>query len=422
LLTLEKIIHSKRLREAVRSSPLGPHIDEFVKAASAVGYTPRSLYDLILGASHFARYLTEVGITDVKQIGDREVRDFIKTLPVSKCRTKYLMPSVRGSRAARKLLDYLRSGGIVPPEPIPVSSHSWILDTWIDFLRQHRGLAVGSVELYRRNVDAFLQWLHQEEVCPERFAGLSSARVREYLQSEAPRFGRSARKNLVITLRTFLRYAFMAGHLSRDVASTLERVPCFTLDRLPRGPKWEDLPKLLETVDRSTAAGRRDFVVLLVLITYGIRASQLTALRMDDLRWRDGQIVVPPAKRGRTVVVPMTTSVGNALLDYIRDGRPVTPAREVFLSLDPPFNPLLPGSLYNIVSRAFRLSGITSPHRGSHAIRHAWATRALAQGQRLKTLADLLGHHALESTRIYTKVDYTQLRSVALRWPAEVRP
>jgi integrase/recombinase XerD len=351
-LTFERIIRSKGLQEAMRSSPLGPHIDDFVKAAASVGYTRSSLYDLMLGASRFARYLTAVGITDVKQIGSREVHEFISTLPVSRCRAKYLMPSVRGSRAARKLLQHLRSSGIVSAEPSHGSTYSWILDRWIDFLRQHRGLSVGSVNLYRQNVEGFLQWLQQEEVTPERFAGLSSTRAREYLQSEAPRFGRSARKNLVITLRSFLRYAFMAGHLSRDVATTLERVPCFTLDRLPRGPKWEDIPKLLETLDRATAAGRRDFAMLLLLVTYGIRASQLTALRVDDLRWREGEIVVPPAKRGRTIVVPMTASVGNALLDYLRHGRPATSARPVFLSLDPPFDPLLAGSLYNIVSRA----------------------------------------------------------------------
>jgi integrase/recombinase XerD len=117
----------------------------------------------------------------------------------------------------------------------------------------------------------------------------------------------------------------------------------------------------------------------------------------------------------------MTTTVGDALLQYIRDGRPATVVRQVFLSLDPPFQPLAAGSVYNIVSRAFRLSGIGSPHHGSHAIRHAWATRAFAQGQSLKTVADLLGHRSLESTRIYTKVDYGQLRSVGLSWPEEVR-
>jgi len=93
----------------------------------------------------------------------------------------------------------------------------------------------------------------------------------------------------------------------------------------------------------------------------------------------------------------------------------------VFLSLIPPFRPLAASSVYNVVAPAFLHSGIASPHRGSDAIRHAWATRAFAQGQRLKTVADLLGHRSLESTRIYTKVDYAQLRSVGLRWPVEVR-
>jgi len=95
--------------------------------------------------------------------------------------------------------------------------------------------------------------------------------------------------------------------------------------------------------------------------------------------------------------------------------------RQVFLSLVPPFRALTAGSLYNVVAPAFNHSGIASPHRGSHAIRHAWATRAFAQGQRLKTIADLLGHRSLESTRIYTKVDYAQLRSVGLGWPTEVQ-
>jgi integrase/recombinase XerD len=127
------------------------------------------------------------------------------------------------------------------------------------------------------------------------------------------------------------------------------------------------------------------------------------------------------SRRGRPINAPLTAAVGNALLQYIRDGRPASRERQVFLSLIPPFRPLAAGSVYNVVAHAFLHSGIASPHRGSHAIRHAWATRAFAQGQRLETVADLLGHRSLESTRIYTKVDYAQLRSVGLCWPVEVR-
>jgi site-specific recombinase XerD len=246
-------------------------------------------------------------------------------------------------------------------------------------------------------------------------------RVRKYLQHQAPRFARVTRKNLVITLRSFLRFAFGSGYLQRDIAGAIERVPCFALARLPRGPKWEDLAKILATVDRGTTLGRRNFAILLMLMTYGVRAVQLTSLRLDDVNWRENQITFPAAKRGRPINAPLTAAAGNALLQYIRDGRPASRERRVFLSVVPPFRPLTAGSLCNITTPAFIHSGIASPHRGSHAIRHAWATRAFAQGQRLKTVADLLGHRGLESTRIYTKVDYAQLRSVGLGWPAEVR-
>jgi site-specific recombinase XerD len=395
-------------------------MDGFVTTAATVGYTRSSFYDLVLGASQFARFLAGAGVTDVRQIRDRHLRDFIGKLPVWECCNGYSMRSVRGSRGARSLIRYLRIGGIIPPEPPVEQPCSWILEEWLTFLDRHRGLAAKSLNLYRRHVEPFLLDLGQDAT-PDRFTALSPTRVREYVQRQAPRFARSTRKNLVIALRGFLRFAFGAGYLQRDITNVIERVPCFALDRLPRGPKWEDLPKLLATVDRSTSLGRRDFAILLTLMTYGVRASQLRGLRLEDVHWRDAKITFPSAKRGRPINAPLTASVGDALLQYIREARPSSSARQVFLSSDPPFEPLAATSVYNVVSRAFRLSEIASPHRGSHAIRHAWATRALGQGQRLKTIADLLGHRSIESTRIYTKVDYTQLRSVGLPWPEEAR-
>jgi integrase/recombinase XerD len=418
--TLESIIRSRQVCEVVRRGPLGPYIDGFVNAAAAVGYTQSSFRDLVVGASQFARFLTASGITDVRQLRNHHVESFVGTLPVCRRKNGYLMPSGRGSRAARNVLRYLRASGFVPPEPMAYRAYAWVLDEWIDFLYRHRGLAANTVDLYRRNIEAFLQEL-REDAMPDRFAALSPMRVREYLRQQAPQFARVTRKSLVITLRSFLRFAFGAGYLQRDMAGAIERVPCFTLDRLPRGPKWEDLPKLLATVDRGTRSGQRDFAILLTLMTYGVRAAQLTSLRLDDVHWRDSRIIFAQAKRGRLIDVPLTAAVGDALFQYIRDGRPVTATRQIFLSLAPPYRPLAAGSVYNVVSRAFLHSGISSPHRGSHAIRHAWATRAFAQGQGLKTVADLMGHRSLESTRIYTKVDYTQLRSVGLGWPEEVR-
>jgi integrase/recombinase XerD len=418
--TFESIIRSREVCEAVRSGPLGPYIDGFVNAAAAIGYTQSSFSDLVVGTSQFARFLKASGITEVRQLRDHHVESFVGTLPVLRWKSQYSRPSGRGRRAARSMLRYLRSSGIVQPEPVADRTYAWILDEWLDFLYRHRGLTAKSVDVYRRNVEAFLKDLG-EEASPGRFGALLPGRVREYLRHQAPRFARATRKNLVITLRSFLRFAFGADHLQRDIARTIERVPCFAHDRLPRGPRWEYLSKLLATVDRGARSGRRNFAILLILMTYGVRAGQLTNLRLDDVHWRDSRIVFPSAKGGRLINAPLTAAVGDALLQYIREDRPLGPARQVFLSLVPPFRPLAAGSVYHVVSQAFLLSGVETPHRGSHAIRHAWATRAFAQGQRLKTVADLMGHRSLESTRIYTKVDYTQLRSVGLSWPEEVQ-
>ena len=412
----DSVIRSSRVREAIRCGPLGPHMDGFVTAAAGLGYTKASLHDLVLGASWFAQYVSARGITDVRALRNHHVRDFIRT-PAG---ASHVTAATRGRRGARRLLQYLRASGILPPEPAPASAYAWVLDEWLALLREHRGLTAQSVDVYRRQVEPFLQHL-QAEAQPHRLAALSPTRVREFLAWHAPRFARITRKNLVNALRGFLRFAFRAGYLQRDVARSLERVPCFTLDRLPRGPRWEDLPQLLTTVDRSTALGRRDFAILLVLLTYGVRAGQLTRLRLEHVHWREARLTVPPAKRGRAIDVPLMPAVGNALVHYLRAGRPAGPARQVFLSSDPPFGPLAASSVYNVVGRAFRVAGIASPHRGSHAIRHAWATRAFAQGHRLKTVADLLGHRQLDSTRIYTKVDSPRLRSVGLPRPEEVR-
>lgn len=417
-MTFESVIRSSWLREIVRTSAVGPFMDGFVATAGQVGYTAQSLYGLVLGATRFVRHLRAAGVCDVACLRDRHVEAFLATLPVYLCGNGYRMRHVAGTRGAHHLMAYLRAIGVTPSEPRPVRPYSWMLDEWVTFLHQHQGLAPASIGMYRGKVEPFLAELGVE-AAPTRFVTLTAERIAQYLQRQAPRCARTTRKDLVIALRSFLRFARSRGWLARDLSHALIRVPCFSQDRLPQGPKWVDLARLLTTVDRSTGQGRRDFAVLLILMTYGVRASQLVALSLDDLDWRASAMRVPAVKRGRCVEVPITSAVGNALIEYLRVGRPTTVERRIFLSLDPPFRPLARGSIYNIVSHAFRRAGIVTPHRGSHAIRHAWATRAMAQGQRLKTIADLLGHRSLESTRIYAKVDIGQLRAVGLPWPAK---
>jgi integrase len=176
--------------------------------------------------------------------------------------------------------------------------------------------------------------------------------------------------------------------------------------------------KLLGAIDRSSAKGKRDYAILLLACRLGLRAGDIRTLKLDHLHWEDSRIEITQSKTTTSLSLPLTEEVGEALIDYLRSGRPKTADREVFLKLNPPFDPFREANnLYHIVTYWRRLAGITfrSPQkRGIHSLRHSLATRLLEQGTPFPTIADSLGHTSLESTRIYAKADVEALRSVAL--------
>ena len=171
-------------------------------------------------------------------------------------------------------------------------------------------------------------------------------------------------------------------------------------------------------MDRGSARGRRDYAVLLLLATYGVRAGEVTRLRLDDIDWRAGLLRLRRAKVGGELCLPLTAAVGNALLAYLRRGRPATPQRELFVRHNAPHPAFRTSSaIYQIVRQAFDRAGIVAPHRGPHVLRHARATSLVRQGWSLKVVADLLGHRHPDSTLPYTKLALEDLREVALEAP-----
>ena len=422
-MVLEDLIRSKGLCAQVRAGPLGMVIDGFLKSIDNIGYTANSLRDLALGLAHLGRFLVAHGVAELGDLRWQHLDDYVATLPVYLCLGKYPMRATRGTRAVWHLTRHLRKEGMAPPErpsaTVPV--YAPLLEEWLTFLRQHRGLAEKSLELYRGHITPFWERLGPQAT-PAGLRKVEPECLRGYVQQRAAVLSRSERKLAITTLRGFLRFALSRGYLDRDLTIAVERVPSFKHEHLPRGPRWSEVLKLPGTVDRTTAQGRRDYAVLMVFITYGVRNGQMSRLQLESRNWRAGTIRFEAAQAGRQLDLPLTNPVGNALVDYLRYGRPRTSTRFLFVSTDPPFEPLQAQSFYNLVAQAFQKAGIESPHRGSHAIRHAWATHMLAEGHSLKTIADLLGHRSIETTRIYAKVDLGRLREVALPWPGEANP
>lgn len=228
---------------------------------------------------------------------------------------------------------------------------------------------------------------------------------------------------LVSDVRSFLRFLTMRGILQKDLSAELPTIRVPRDASIPSVWDHELIVKLLGAIDRSSAKGKRDYAILLLACRLGLRAGDIRTLKLDHLHWEDSRIEITQSKTATPLSLPLSEEVGEALIDYLKSGRPKTAHRDVFLKLNPPFDPFTgSNNLYHIVTYWRRLAGITfrTPQkRGLHSLRHSLATRLLEQGTPFHTIAEILGHTSLESTRIYAKADVEALRSVALD-PEEV--
>lgn len=222
---------------------------------------------------------------------------------------------------------------------------------------------------------------------------------------------------IVSDLRSFLRFLTMREILPKDLSAELPTVRVATDATIPSVWDQELVVRLLTAVDRSSAKGKRDYAILLLASRLGLRAGDIRTLTLDQIHWQDSSIELTQSKTGTLLRLPLTNEVGEALIDYLTSGRPRTAHREVFLKVNPPYDPFKARNLYHIITYWRQLAGIrfrTPQKRGLHSLRHSLATRLLKNGTPLTTIAAILGHATVESTRIYAKADVEALRRVAL--------
>ena len=219
-------------------------------------------------------------------------------------------------------------------------------------------------------------------------------------------------------LRTFLRFCCYEGYIRQHLDHAVPTLRTYKLAQTPRGISEPQAQAILQSVDRGTAVGRRDYAILTLLHTYGVRGAQVRALQLSDIGWAEDQILFRATKNGKDSLLPLTAQVGKSLLDYLQNARPCCWFPEVFVTSRAPYHPLR--NLGEIVRRSMCAAGVDAPCKGSHAFRHAFATRMVAEGHPFKAVADVLGHRCLSTTFIYTKVDFNALKQVALEWPKEV--
>ena len=190
---------------------------------------------------------------------------------------------------------------------------------------------------------------------------------------------------------------------------------------IPRAIGTDQVRQLLASIDRSTAVGRRDYAIVLLLARLGLRSGEVAFLELDDIDWNAGQLSVR-GKSGQRSELPLPAEVGKAIAAYLgTDGRSSTSRRVFFRSQSPVRGFRGASGVGSIVRHALQRAGIKAPTHGAHQFRHGLATEMLRQGASLSEIGEVLGHRSPQTTKIYAKVDLNALRTLALPWPGGAR-
>ena len=215
-------------------------------------------------------------------------------------------------------------------------------------------------------------------------------------------------------MRVFLRYLHRENIIPADITRALPRGRKYKQSSLPRGIPWADVQRVLDGVDRRSSVGKRDNAVMLLLASYGLRAREVAALELDDLDWAHSQLKVPARKGGHSSIYPLSASVGEAVIDYLRAGRLAVDDRYVFLTSRTPFGPINHYSISRLAAQYIVAAGIKVPRPGSHTLRHSCVRRLVESDVAFKAIGDYVGHRRAESTLVYAKVALHRLRQLAI--------
>jgi len=292
-------------------------------------------------------------------------------------------------------------------------------EKYIHWMGSVQGLAKTTVVKYGSEAQQFLSWLG-DRADVETLRNLSVVEIDRYLASRMPGLRRATRITVCACMRSFLRYLRAEAWIGRDLFRFVSGPPVYSFAEIPRAFTGEQIRTLLNTVraDRRPSA-LRDYAILLLLATYGIRGGEVVHLRLEDIDWKENRIRVRQSKSGRESHLPLVTPVGNALLNYLRHGRPKSSAREIFLMVQAPYGPLgSSGCIVAIIRDRLKQAGIVvKGRRGAHAFRFARAASLLRASVPLKQIGDLLGHKSAHSTGIYLRLAVDDLRAISLEVP-----
>lgn len=403
--------------DGIRACWIGPAIERYVTWLAEKDYAARNVLFRVPVLVRFGEFARASGATNWDELPsyvDPFVHHWLKEHGAADRSESQLRISARPIRNAIQQLLHLvipscQNNGRCCSLSNPFADSA---PRFFEFLRRDRGLREATVVQYQH----YLRRLedHLQRIGIRSLADLSPAVVTAFITEMGKSRDKRSVQSLCSILKAFLRYLHQIGIVTRDLSQQVESPRRYRLADLPRSIAWEEVHRMLQAVDPRSPVGKRDYAILLLLVTYGLRAREVAALTLEDLDWKCDRLHVRGRKAGHSTAYPLTPVVGEALLDHLRQNRPNAAGRSLFFRAPAPHTPLSWHAVSLRAKHYIRKAGINVPRPGSHTLRHTCVQRLVEAHLPLKTIGDFVGHRTPDATAVYAKVNLEALREVAL--------
>jgi site-specific recombinase XerD len=387
---------------------LGSVVDGFDDWLAENGYTPGSREFSVRMLPHIDADLRRRRVRDVASLTvarlDECWRDLIKVFPTK-------------AGTVRALKRYLTLTGVIAvggDETGKGSAETVLVEQYVDHLREVRGFAAATISNHRYTASCFLNHLKTKRIT---LGSIQPKDIETYINQSGKRLNRASLQHDIGAVRGLLRFLATDGRVPTGLDRRIDTPRLYRLEQLPRALPWNIVVELLRSMETATAMGLRDYAMFLLIATYGLRASEVVSINLEDIGWRQRILRIHQRKTSSPLELPLTNEVSFALVKHLKRTPPPATYRRVFMRMRAPIGILKPTAVTEAFQALVRSSGLDIPYQGPHCLRHSYALHLLKSGTPLKTIGDILGHRTAESTSMYLRLATGDLREVALPVP-----
>ena len=413
---LERYFVKPSTVDRIRGNVAGAYIEHYVDWMHSQGYASRNVLKRVPLLCQFGQFASQRGATGGGSALEHveAFAAYWQALHGKTCKSADASAKVAqdARTPVRQMLELALRGAVAPHRQHKVFPFEADAPGFANYLREERGLKEATVERYAHFLNGLSGFLKRTR--SESVTTFSPALLAAFIVDRCPGLARTSRRDLCGALRVFLRYCHREGLVEHDLSNAVELPRTYRLADVPRSITWDEVRRMLACADRRAVVGRRDYAILLLLVTYGLRANEVAKLTLDDIDWNRERLSVPERKAGHWSAYPLAGVVGEAIIDYLKNGRPETTDRHVFFRAVAPRSPICTAAISSAAAKYLRRAGVQVHRPGAHTLRHTCVQRMIDAEFSLKTVGDYVGHRSTRSTEIYTKVALAALREVAM--------